>query len=93
MSTLITMINETLEVIREKTSKNYDIGIILGTGLGGLVKDIQIEHQIEYSQLPHFPLSTVESHQGRLIFGKLSGKDVVAMQGDFIIMKVILCNK
>src|ERR1035437_9201987 len=83
MSTLISMINETLEVIREKTSKNYEVGIILGTGLGGLVKDIQIEHQIEYSQLPHFPLSTVESHQGRLIFGKLSGKDVVAMQGRF----------
>jgi len=83
MSTLISMINETLDVIREKTSKNYEVGIILGTGLGGLVKDIQIEHQIEYSQLPHFPLSTVESHQGKLIFGKLSGKDVVAMQGRF----------
>jgi purine-nucleoside phosphorylase len=77
------MINETLDVIREKTSKNYEVGIILGTGLGGLVKDIQIEHQIEYSQLPHFPISTVESHQGKLIFGKLSGKDVVAMQGRF----------
>jgi purine-nucleoside phosphorylase len=77
------MINETLDVIREKTSKNYETGIILGTGLGGLVKDIEVEHQIEYSGLPHFPLSTVESHKGRLIFGKLSGKDVIAMQGRF----------
>jgi len=83
MNNLMNMINETLGVIREKTSKNYEVGIILGTGLGGLIKDIQIEHQIEYLQLPHFPLSTVESHQGRLIFGKLSGKDVVAMQGRF----------
>jgi len=83
MSSLTDMINETLKIIREKTSKNYEVGIILGTGLGGLVKDIQVEHQIEYSQLPHFPLSTVESHIGRLIFGKLNGKDVVAMQGRF----------
>jgi purine-nucleoside phosphorylase len=83
MSSLFEMINETLVIIREKTAKNYETGIILGTGLGGLVKDIEVEHQIEYSELPHFPLSTVESHKGRLIFGKLSGKDVVAMQGRF----------
>lgn len=83
MSTLIEMINETLEVIRKKTDKNYEVGIILGTGLGGLVKDISVEHEIDYSELPHFPLSTVESHQGKLIFGKIGGKNVVAMQGRF----------
>ncbi len=83
MSTLIEMINETLEVIRKKTDKNYEVGIILGTGLGGLVKDISVEHEIDYSDLPHFPLSTVESHQGKLIFGKIGGKTVVAMQGRF----------
>jgi len=83
MSTLIEKINETLNVIRKKTSKNYEIGIILGTGLGGLVSDISIEHEIDYADLPHFPLSTVESHQGKLIFGKIGGKDVVAMQGRF----------
>jgi len=83
MSTLIEMINQTLEVIRKKTDKNYEVGIILGTGLGGLVKDISVEHEIDYSDLPHFPLSTVESHQGKLIFGKIGGKNVVAMQGRF----------
>lgn len=83
MSQLINMINETLEVIRKYTTKNYEIGIILGTGLGGLVKEIDIEHQIDYSELPHFPISTVESHHGKLIFGNIAGKDVVAMQGRF----------
>jgi len=83
MSKLLNMVNETLSVIRKKTSKNYDVGIILGTGLGGLVKDISIEHEIDYAELPHFPLSTVESHHGKLIFGKIGGKDVVAMQGRF----------
>ncbi|MEW6196517.1 MAG: purine-nucleoside phosphorylase [Bacteroidota bacterium] len=83
MSELLKLVNETLSVIRKKTAKNYEIGIILGTGLGGLVKEIEIEHEIDYSELPYFPLSTVESHHGKLIFGKINGKDVVAMQGRF----------
>lgn len=83
MSSLLSTINETLEVIRKKTTKEYEIGIVLGTGLGGLVRDIEVEHEIEYGALPHFPLSTVESHQGKLIFGKIGGKNVVAMQGRF----------
>ncbi len=83
MTQLLQMINETLEVIRKKTKKEYPVGIILGTGLGGLVNEIDVECQIDYSELPHFPLSTVESHQGKLIFGKINGKDVVAMQGRF----------
>ncbi|MGD8780549.1 MAG: purine-nucleoside phosphorylase [Ignavibacteria bacterium] len=83
MSELIKMINETIEVIKKKTGKTYSVGIILGTGLGGLVKEMEIEHEIDYNELPHFPLSTVESHSGKLIFGKISGKDVVAMQGRF----------
>ena len=83
MSELINKINETLEVIRKKTTKNYEVGIILGTGLGGLVKDIQIDHEIDYGELPHFPLSTVESHHGKLIFGKIADKNVIAMQGRF----------
>ena len=83
MSNLTTMVNETLDVIRKKVTGNYEIGIILGTGLGGLVKDIKIEQEIDYADLPHFPLSTVESHKGKLIFGTLSGKKVVAMQGRF----------
>jgi purine-nucleoside phosphorylase len=83
MSGLKEKINETLEVIRKKTKDQYQIGIILGTGLGGLVKEIKIEHQFDYSELPHFPLSTVESHNGKLIFGKIENKSVVAMQGRF----------
>ena len=83
MSSLLEMINETLEVIRKKTTKEYEVGIVLGTGLGGLVSEIEVEHEIEYGDLPHFPLSTVESHHGKLIFGKINGKNVVAMQGRF----------
>lgn len=83
MSALIQKINETLEVIKKHTSDTFPVGIILGTGLGGLVKEINIKHQIDYADLPHFPLSTVESHQGKLIFGKINGQNVVAMQGRF----------
>ena len=80
MSELISKINETLEVIKKITTEEYPFGIILGTGLGGLTKDIEIQHEIEYEDLPHFPLSTVESHHGKLIFGKIGDKNVVAMQ-------------
>jgi len=83
MSELKNKIDETLSVIRKHTKENYPVGIILGTGLGGLVKEIEITHEIDYADLPHFPLSTVESHKGKLIFGKAGGKNVVAMQGRF----------
>lgn len=83
MSDLIRKINETIPVIKKITEESYPVGIILGTGLGGLVREINVEHQINYSELPHFPLSTVESHSGKLIFGKINGKNVVAMQGRF----------
>jgi purine-nucleoside phosphorylase len=83
MSKLISNIKETLEVIRKFTTENYPVGIILGTGLGGLVKEIEVTHQIKYEDLPHFPISTVESHHGKLIFGSINGKNVVAMQGRF----------
>src|ERR1700709_2142914 len=58
-----------------------EIGIILGTGLGGLVKEIEIEKQMMYSNITDFPISTLEFHSGKLIFGRLAGKNVVAMQG------------
>ena len=64
MNTLTSQINETLEVIRKETKEKYPVGIILGTGLGGLVKEIKIEHEIDYDKLPYFPISTVESHHG-----------------------------
>ena len=76
-------IKESYEYIKSKTSVEPSIGIILGTGLGGLVKEIEIIDEIPYEDIPHFPLSTVQSHTGRLIFGKLGGKSVVAMQGRF----------
>ncbi|MGA7722233.1 MAG: purine-nucleoside phosphorylase [Ignavibacteriaceae bacterium] len=83
MNDLISKIKETLQVIRQKTTDEFSVGIILGTGLGGLVKDIEVEFEIDYAGLPHFPLSTVESHRGKLIFGKIGDKKVVAMQGRF----------
>ncbi|MBS4033249.1 MAG: purine-nucleoside phosphorylase [Ignavibacterium sp.] len=83
MSNLLAKINETVAVIRKEANDDYPVGIILGTGLGGLVKEIDIEKEIDYSELPYFPLSTVESHHGRLILGKINGKKVVAMQGRF----------
>ena len=83
MTDLLGKINETLEVIRQNTNDTYGVGIILGTGLGGLVKEIDIDVEIDYADLPHFPLSTVESHKGKLIFGKIGKKKVVAMQGRF----------
>jgi len=80
---LYDLIAETESVIRTHTSATPRIGIILGTGLGGLVKDLEIDVALPYQDLPHFPLSTVESHAGRLLFGRLEGVDVVVLQGRF----------
>jgi purine-nucleoside phosphorylase len=77
------MVSEAVAHIRTRTSSAPEIGIILGTGLGGLVRDIDVETVIDYAEIPHFPLSTVESHHGRLIFGTLGGARIVAMQGRF----------
>ncbi|MCS7188601.1 MAG: purine-nucleoside phosphorylase [Bacteroidia bacterium] len=74
---------ETLEYIRHYFTGEVEIGIVLGTGLGRLAEAIEKEHQLAYNFIPHFPISTVESHFGRLIFGRLAGKRVVAMQGRF----------
>jgi purine-nucleoside phosphorylase len=76
-------IDEAVSYIRQHTKLRPGIGIILGTGLGDLVKEIRKEVVLDYDEIPHFPVSTVESHHGKLIFGSLSGKTVVAMQGRF----------
>ncbi len=76
-------IDEAVAFLRTVTSSQPTIGIILGTGLGGLAKEIDAEVIIDYERIPHFPVSTVESHHGKLIFGTLAGKKVVAMQGRF----------
>jgi purine-nucleoside phosphorylase len=80
---MLTQIKESTAYIQSQTSIQPSIGIILGTGLGGLVKEIEIIDEISYENIPHFPVSTVESHSGKLIFGKIGGKHVVAMQGRF----------
>lgn len=83
MSEIRSQMQDALAYIRTRTESTPSVGIILGTGLGGLVTEIETETVLEYSDIPHFPISTVESHHGRLIFGKLGGKPVVAMQGRF----------
>ena len=80
---MLEQFKESVAFIQSKTNVKPTVGIILGTGLGGLVKEIEIIDEISYGDIPHFPVSTVESHKGKLIFGKLGGKDVVAMQGRF----------
>ncbi len=78
------IIEETATFLRDLTEDFApEIGIILGTGLGSLADDIDVVHEIPYGDIPNFPVSTVEFHQGKLFFGKLSGKKVVCMQGRF----------
>ena len=74
---------ETASFIKNRTGFEPEVGIILGTGLGGMVSVIDRKHSIDYESIPNFPVSTVEGHHGRLIFGMLEGKKVVAMQGRF----------
>lgn len=76
-------IKDTVDFIRSQTKATPAIGIILGSGLGALAEEIKKDISISYDKIPHFPVSTVESHAGRFLFGKLGGKDVVAMQGRF----------
>jgi purine-nucleoside phosphorylase len=80
---MLTQFKESVAYIKTRTNVEPTIGIILGTGLGGLVKEIKIIDEIPYGEIPNFPISTVESHSGKLIFGELGGKMVVAMQGRF----------
>jgi purine-nucleoside phosphorylase len=75
--------SEALTHIREKTDLRPNYMLILGTGLGQLADEMHIETEIPYDEIPHFPVSTVESHAGKLLFGTLGGKEVVAMQGRF----------
>ncbi len=80
---MLKMIEETKNYLENSGIQNPEIGIILGTGLGGLVKNIEIIKEIDYQDIPHFPTSTVEFHKGKLIFGKIGDKIVLAMQGRF----------
>lgn len=81
--TYLELIRETAEFIRAEVGEMPKIAIILGTGLGDLVNHIEIKKELDYHNIPNFPVSTVEGHSGKLIFGNLGGKYVVAMQGRF----------
>lgn len=76
-------LEKTVNYLEEKGFKTPEIGIILGTGLGQLIDQIDIQKEISYNHIPHFPTATVEFHQGKFIFGNLGGKKVVVMQGRF----------
>jgi purine-nucleoside phosphorylase len=76
-------IREAVEFIKAKCELKPQVGVILGTGLGGLVEQVEIDCEIPYDEIPHFPVSTVESHHGRLLLGRLEGKAVIVMQGRF----------
>lgn len=76
-------INEAVHFIQSKYATQPYVGIVLGSGLGSFADEIEIECEIQYSDIPHFPVSTVKGHSGKLIFGNLSGKKVVAMGGRF----------
>ncbi len=78
-----TNINEAVAFIQGLYGTKPAVGIVLGSGLGSFTAEIEIEKEIAYSDIPHFPVSTVEGHSGKLIFGRLAGKNVVAMAGRF----------
>jgi purine-nucleoside phosphorylase len=80
---MLEKINEATEYLEAKGIKNPDVGIILGTGLGGLTSKIENHIEIDYKDIPNFPISTVEGHDGKLIFGELGRKKIVAMKGRF----------
>jgi purine-nucleoside phosphorylase len=80
---MLDLIKQTAEYIKLEGIINAEIGIVLGTGLGKMIEEFDIIKSIDYSTIPNFPLATVESHTGRLIYGKLHGKSILAMQGRF----------
>ncbi|MCD4694699.1 MAG: purine-nucleoside phosphorylase [Bacteroidales bacterium] len=80
---MLNKIKETTAFLKSNRMTNPEIGIILGTGLGKMVNEIEIIEQLDYEDIPNFPVSTVEFHKGKLIYGKFEGKKVLAMQGRF----------
>jgi purine-nucleoside phosphorylase len=83
MSPLVSELKETVASIREIYPHVPDAGIVLGSGLGNFLNEINIKASISYKDIPHFPIATVEGHEGKLVFGELSGKKIVAMAGRF----------
>lgn len=83
VSPLFDRVQSAAEVVRSRSRLVPEVAIILGTGLGGLAREIAVEREVPYQEIPGFPLSTVESHAGRLLLGHLGKRPVVAMQGRF----------
>jgi purine-nucleoside phosphorylase len=81
--TILQQIEETVSRIRSVCSSKPRVGIVLGSGLGNLSREIAVEQEIPYASIPHFPVSTVEGHQGKLIFGTLGGQAVAILSGRF----------
>jgi purine-nucleoside phosphorylase len=82
-TSLFDRVQTAAETVRGRSALVPEVGIILGTGLGGLAREIAVEAEVPYERIPGFPLSTVETHAGRLLLGRLGGRPVVAMQGRF----------
>ena len=80
---MLRRIQETAAFLRSKMHTSPETAIILGTGLGSLTNEITDKYEIHYEEIPNFPVSTVEGHSGKLIFGKLGNKEIMAMQGRF----------
>ena len=76
-------ITEATEYLRPFHTSHATIGVVLGSGLGNFVKEIEVQHEIPYEKIPHFPVSTVKGHSGKLIFGTIAGKPIIAMSGRF----------
>ena len=76
-------VQQTVKYIQDKTNFTPEYGVILGSGLGSFTDDIAVEFTLPYSEIPNFPVSTVEGHKGALVFGTIGTKKVVAMQGRF----------
>lgn len=83
MTSLLQQLNETKDYIQSQYSGRPTVGIVLGSGLGNFVSGMTVEKEISYNDIPHFPVSTVAGHKGKLIFGEMNGKKVVAMAGRF----------
>ena len=83
VSAIMHQLNEATNFIKSIHNSKPQIGIKLGSGLGNLVSEIEVDKEINYGDIPHFPVSTVQGHSGKLIFGKLGNKQVVVMAGRF----------
>ena len=80
---MLNNIKEAVHFIRSRYAPKPDVGVVLGSGLGSFISEVDVEFEIPYEEIPHFPVSTVEGHSGKLIIGNLSGKKVAAMAGRF----------